>query len=422
MSNSEVQPQAGHLDQLSDTVAAMVAHLLQEQLAPIVETLREHARLLDCHTALLNHGTIMSRYNVGKLDDLRDLQNSVNYKLQYGARPEKRQYPTYRNPLPPSGGVRRTATVVDVAYSLLGDCPRLPDRAPGPSGEPSSSQSTEPTNSPPTTNAPNVPARQATPSTEPATTPPPSPVVAPRGNRRLRRERPFGASETADDPMWTTSRAIDIDARLPTPPPPPPYVLPPAYTDEDNAGVQNIMQATTATAVPRTSPLRSVPPTPAAGAEQAAAPTPSANTQTAAAVNVNGRQSQSPSPSSSPSATASRPGAISDDGQCAGPSSQVSNKAAGKKRRRHDDDDGSDDAEASPGASGSGSQSRGDEPEHKRVKMDPATSTERLPIPEVLLDVARRYPYPDPTLKERRYEFERLKSLRSLFRPGGEYY
>jgi precorrin-4 methylase len=77
MSTSDVQPQAGHLDQLSDTVAAMVAHLLQEQLAPIIETLREHARLLDCHTALLNHSTTMNRYNVGKLEDLRDLQNSV---------------------------------------------------------------------------------------------------------------------------------------------------------------------------------------------------------------------------------------------------------------------------------------------------------------------------------------------------------
>ncbi|KAI0256610.1 hypothetical protein BJV78DRAFT_1150607 [Lactifluus subvellereus] len=101
MSTSQVQPQAGHLDQLSDAVAVMVAHLLQEQLAPIVDTLREHARLLDFHTALLNHSTIMSRYNVGKLDDLRDLQNSVNYKLQSHADPEERQYPTYRNPLPP---------------------------------------------------------------------------------------------------------------------------------------------------------------------------------------------------------------------------------------------------------------------------------------------------------------------------------
>ncbi|KAI0256611.1 hypothetical protein BJV78DRAFT_1150608 [Lactifluus subvellereus] len=410
MSTSQVQPQAGHLDQLSDAVAVMVAHLLQEQLAPIVDTLREHARLLDFHTALLNHSTIMSRYNVGKLDDLRDLQNSV-----------KRETVPHVSQPPTPSGVRRTATVVDVASSLLGDCPCLPDRVPGPSGEPSSSQSTEPTNPPPTTNAPNVPARQATLPTESATIPPPSPMAAPSGNRRLQRERRVG--EAAGDPMWTTSRAIDIDARLPTPPPPPPYVLPPAYTDEDNAGVQNIVQATTTTATttPRTSPPRSVPPAPAAGAEQAATPTPSANTQIAAAiVNVNGQQSQSTLPSSSPTATASRSGAISDDGPCADPSSQLSDRAAGKKRRRDDDNDNeSDDAEASPGASGSGSQSRYDEPEYKRVRMDPATSTKRLPIPEILLNVARKYPYPEPTLKERRVQFERLKSLRSMFRRGG---
>jgi hypothetical protein len=65
-----------HLDALSDVVAEMVAHLLQEQLAPILSILKEHARLLDCHTALLNHSTVMNRYNIGKLDDLRDLQNN----------------------------------------------------------------------------------------------------------------------------------------------------------------------------------------------------------------------------------------------------------------------------------------------------------------------------------------------------------
>jgi hypothetical protein len=77
MSTSELQPQAGLMDELSDIVAATVDRLLQEQLAPILGTLKEHARLLDCHTALLNHSTVMNRYNVGKLDDLRDIQNLV---------------------------------------------------------------------------------------------------------------------------------------------------------------------------------------------------------------------------------------------------------------------------------------------------------------------------------------------------------
>ena len=77
MSTSEAHTKAQYLNEISDSVASMVACLLQEQLAPILETIREHSRLLDWHSALLNHSTIMNRYNVGKLDDLRDLQANV---------------------------------------------------------------------------------------------------------------------------------------------------------------------------------------------------------------------------------------------------------------------------------------------------------------------------------------------------------
>jgi len=41
----------------------MTASILQEQLAPIVGTLRGHARLLDLHAAHLDHNTAMNRYN-----------------------------------------------------------------------------------------------------------------------------------------------------------------------------------------------------------------------------------------------------------------------------------------------------------------------------------------------------------------------
>ena len=77
MSSIETSPQTSHPDEFSDAVAEMAASILQEQLAPIVETLREHARLLDLHAALLNHSTTMNRYNVGKIDDIRDFQNNV---------------------------------------------------------------------------------------------------------------------------------------------------------------------------------------------------------------------------------------------------------------------------------------------------------------------------------------------------------
>ena len=77
MSFIETSLQTGHPDEFSDAVAKMTASILQEQLAPIVETLREHARLLDLHAALLNHSTAMNRYNVGKIDDIRDFQNNI---------------------------------------------------------------------------------------------------------------------------------------------------------------------------------------------------------------------------------------------------------------------------------------------------------------------------------------------------------
>jgi hypothetical protein len=77
MSTPEASVKPENLNEIGDSVAAMVACVLQEQLAPILETVREHSRLLDWHSALLNHSTLMNRYNVGKLDDLRDLQTNV---------------------------------------------------------------------------------------------------------------------------------------------------------------------------------------------------------------------------------------------------------------------------------------------------------------------------------------------------------
>jgi hypothetical protein len=62
----------GYPEEFSDTMTKITVSMLQEQLAPIVETMREHARLLDLHAALLNHSTAINRYNVGKIDDMRD--------------------------------------------------------------------------------------------------------------------------------------------------------------------------------------------------------------------------------------------------------------------------------------------------------------------------------------------------------------
>lgn len=74
MSFVETPLQTSYPDEFSDKVAKVTASILQEQLAPIVETLRG---LLDLHSALLNDGTAMNRYNAGKTDDVREFQNNV---------------------------------------------------------------------------------------------------------------------------------------------------------------------------------------------------------------------------------------------------------------------------------------------------------------------------------------------------------
>jgi hypothetical protein len=71
--------QTSYPDEFSDTVAKMITSILQDQLATIVEALREDARLLDLHAALdlLNHSTAINRYNLGKIDDIRDFHNNI---------------------------------------------------------------------------------------------------------------------------------------------------------------------------------------------------------------------------------------------------------------------------------------------------------------------------------------------------------
>ena len=90
------------------------------------------------------------------------------------------------------------------------------------------------------------------------------------------------------------------------------------------------------------------------------------------------------------------------------PTTQPSESVVGKKRKREDD--------TSPGgASGSGSVC--DEPEQKR-KKDTTISTERLPIPESFLRVARLNIFGEPSFEERRYEVEQMRYLKNLFRGG----
>lgn len=137
MSTPEASVKPENLNEIGDSVAAMVACVLQEQLAPILETVREHSRLLDWHSALLNHSTLMNRYNVGKLDDLRDLQTNVNYKLQFHIDPEDRKRPTYRGTPPTSIPQRIAVTTNTLANTKSSyqksDSPPTPLPVPPPS-------------------------------------------------------------------------------------------------------------------------------------------------------------------------------------------------------------------------------------------------------------------------------------------------
>ena len=77
MSLTRIPSQSGYPDELSNGLADLTARIVQEQLAPILEALQEHTKLLDLSAALLNHSTAMNRYNVGKLDDIRDFQANI---------------------------------------------------------------------------------------------------------------------------------------------------------------------------------------------------------------------------------------------------------------------------------------------------------------------------------------------------------
>lgn len=83
---------------------------------------------------------------------------------------------------------------------------------------------------------------------------------------------------------------------------------------------------------------------------------------------------------------------------------------AGKKRQREDDTSLCAVDSSDPGPVRH-------EPERKR-KKDTTISTERLPIPEGFLRVARLNIFGDPSFEERRCEVEQMRYMKNLFRGG----
>jgi hypothetical protein len=193
------------------------------------------------------------------------------------------------------------------------------------------------------TSAPDPPTRQPTPVFEPPAPSPTPPQVtvdgcgAPTTRRGLRRER---AHDDTPDPMWNSSRKIDLSVQLPAPPPPPPV-----HAD-----------------------------------------------------GVAARRSETSANQASLTTTTQ----LSDE------------RGAGKKRKR-EDDAALGASEAHIDAPDNGSVL--DERERKR-KKDTTISTERIPIPESFLRLARLNIFGEPSFEERRCEVEQMRYMKNLFRGG----
>ncbi|KAI9458537.1 hypothetical protein F5148DRAFT_1287362 [Russula earlei] len=364
--------QSAYPDEFTDAMADVTASILREQLAPILKTLQEHAKLLDMHAALLNHSNAMNRYNVGKLDDIRDFQSNINYKLQFFIEPEKRWHPNYRNPPVPIPPPSTENVPPNAESSLLG-------------------------------HAAGGPERPSTPATEPVASRPSSPRqhlgdafgVVPRPSHSLQRERPWNEPP---DPMWNTMKAIDPETSIAAPAPPPPYERVPDYEEQNPPAV----------ACPV--PLVRAPSAPEEGEEELAAALLSLRAAGKRRSSVDDEvDADGPLPSGSSSDTKT-----GDDGDL-GSSLQVSEKARGKKRMR-DDDHASDEE----GPSGDPSEERGGAGGgRKRQKMDTRINTDRLVLDENVTMIARLGLVEQPPLRQRAWGAQKLKSMQRMFRGCG---
>ncbi|KAI0266716.1 hypothetical protein BC834DRAFT_969239 [Gloeopeniophorella convolvens] len=402
-----------------DSIASLVASLLKEQLAPIIETLREHARVLDYHTALLNHHTVMAEYNVGKMEDLRDIQVNANYKLKDEVIGEKRAYPAL------------TGQPVSLAR------PDVP--------APVSATVTTTTPAPPSRPEPDPPKEATAPRRKSLSTPATAPTPAappqaesthPRQARALRRETST-ASSSGSSSGWSsgsidgsrgTSPSSVGTARTPSPAPAPPPANPApagrplqrerAVWQEPDAAWNTVRVLDVSSAQPSGAPSLVVKmgdePEPAPAAADAepedtdAAPEPpSLSTILSDSGLFRHVRHRSSTPSDADS-TASNAGSSPGPETAPGP---LSEKAAGKKRMRPEDLDeavhaaSSSEGDASPGAR-----------ERKRSKKkDTRVSTEALVFPEGVVEKLRysRHDYP-PTRDEIKLELDQFSLMRSI--------
>ena len=66
---------------LSDLIKTKVASLIQEHFKPIIDELAAQRRMLQTHSALLKHNHNVNDYQMTRLENLRDLEQSIKCVL-----------------------------------------------------------------------------------------------------------------------------------------------------------------------------------------------------------------------------------------------------------------------------------------------------------------------------------------------------
>ncbi|KAF8268804.1 hypothetical protein EI94DRAFT_1726839 [Lactarius quietus] len=89
---------------LSELIKTKVTCLIQEHLKPIVSELAAQHQMLQTHSALLRYNHNVNDYQMGRLENLRDLEQSINFKVAGALAFDPWQHPTMgtnlREPVP----------------------------------------------------------------------------------------------------------------------------------------------------------------------------------------------------------------------------------------------------------------------------------------------------------------------------------
>ena len=309
--------------------------------------------------------------------------------------------------------------------------------------------------------SPGLPDRPSTPAaTEPADSRPTTPrqqlgdgfSVVPGPSRRLQRERPFSV---APDPMWNSSREIQLDEPLATGPPPPPYVqtrnvLPPTYAEvvplRQYEAVETIeiepstLRSPTLDVRHVSVSSRVIPDVPVTEEDEEE----EANDNSSPSLNPSWTfppTTQAPNPTASEdradevaensSSSENETGDVGSSDEHPKGESELSEKARGKKRMR-DEDDEYDESETLAhllgdvgSSSGSGSYTSSDcdgQPDRKRTKTDTDTdsgiNTDPLEVDPSVLIVARMGIFNTLTDVEGCRQVKKLKEIEKLYRSG----